>query len=1457
MTQPPISPVSKVPPESARRPVSPAPSVYRYETITEDRIAAWKVRGRSEILQQGIQARDDIDITELSTLFQEFVQAVVENRLDASDAGSCIKDILGEENPDTVKDAYTFAPHMLFLDSLAIIMDNNSTLYRPELRKFLIATEVSPAIMRQVLDAPILQQLGVIRDNFARLGVRQATNLLYRQANYNLLREESEGYSKLITELFSTNSASPPPPELAEQTFERIKGLIGTFDLDVGRVLDVTLDVAAAVLIKQYKFFVKFLRVSSWWPRSHLKYDSPYVGGLPLWANPGYSQWVASEEDERTIKEQRLARDVAFWDRARQVHLTAFFELGGRRMRDTESSQIKTANGQSVHEDVDYEQQWMDETKTLPPPGNRVAAQLLGFKLLFYNSELREEADVLPANLLYLAALLIKIGFLSLTDLYPHLSPPDDNMERIREVEAQKLAKEERVSRGGQMNALLTAGVLPQGDDDNPNATNIPKREVTKRVDQEPKQGNKDETEKKTELPEPLEQKVSLLTQLLTIGAIPESLFILGRFPWIPEVFPDVLHRIHRILHVSLEKVYHDTRPRVVQTMICPAKQLPDIDQSGMPKGSVRLSRPLAKKQWRWPFPESFDTNENQNYRFYWDEWADNIPVCQTVDDVFTLCNTFLNLSGVNIGKDEGLLSKLARIGAVSLADDVSEANMSRWHDLLRRLLLPALSHTKANASVVNAVWEILKQYPLTTRYTMYAEWFEGQISRLPAMKAAFARATADTRATMKRVSLTNLAEMAKQLAKTSYASPGIVFRVAFEQLESYPNLIEAFVECAKYFTDLSYDILVWSLLNSLGKSRSRTQAEHALTTSKWLQALSRFSGKVFRRYQLLSPTPVLQYVNDQLFRGNSTDLIILKEFISTMGGIVDAADFTDYQILSMAGGSWLRRHTLIKAQDRRFDNVKSSKRLIQALVDSKLAARLLLNLAQYRQAAIFQVPEEEAHVKFLSSVVDDSHQTLIQYLDFIWSNLDSDAFDAIVPSIADLVDSYGLDVSLAFLIGRTSLGHQIFPWKGGRAKKKGSSTKATIDAEGDVKMSESKGRDFEAPEVADGEEIEKGLTQATLGVLQPLTESLRRCVRSEVWQVISPDLYTLFWTMQLGDICFPEEVYVKERQRVMTEWQTLSSDRSDMSRKAVDRRNEKRKELIDLQGNLLDELSEHGLRKARWKAFLTKHFQTSFPDQVAKADMVSDILLEQCLLPRLLTSPADAEFTFRFVKALHDWNAPVFRLMSLYDRLFNANRLRCLIFTCTVREAEYLGRFLRLVLEDLSRWHKNELQTADKDGKHATDNTKMGAYDREGKGFGENSHFGFALTINDDGKPETFVEHAQFRDLLFRWHKNLNMALKTCLGGSEWMHIRNGITILKTVLDHFPAVDFMATQFISQLQTITKREAAAKTSPDNEEGGRVDLSVAAQGAMSELQRRKPKWVMVQAFRQNAVRLLI
>ncbi|CAI4216957.1 unnamed protein product [Parascedosporium putredinis] len=1281
---------AEAPSPSPVPPPSRPSSNYSYENVTDERIARWAATGRQEVVDHGIQSRNDVDITELSCIFQEFIRSVLDGRLPSIDAGTCIKEIIGPESSELTKNTFALEPHALFLDTLATVLEGDLTDEHPQLRFFLDATGISHQTMREMLEVSLLNQLGLIRDSFAKLGIRHATNLLYRQANYNLLREETEGYSKLITELFTTTA------------------------------------------------------------------------GLPL------------------------------WERARDLHLGAFFELGGRQITEAERETLEGLDDDEV--------------------SNKTAAQLLGFKLRFYASEARDEEDVLPANLLYLAALLIKVGFISSPTFTPTFGP---------------LTRTWTLRPGGGMNALLMAGALP--DDTVPTSTPLARaRETAAKQDADSQAAANAGAEEKSKLPEPMEQKVALVLCLLTIGALPEALFMLGRFPWMTDASPEVLDRIHRILNHSLHQVFKDSQPTRSSAYVeCPAKDMANADQIGAPKGTVKLGKLVPRKTLRWPFPDKADTNDNQHYRFYWDEWTDNIPVCRTVDDVFTLCGSLLNVSGVNIGKDETLLPKLATIGAKSLAEDSSKENRARWLDLLKRLLLPALSMTKANSATVNAVWSLLSTYPTHVRYNLYAEWYEGQISRLPAIKAAFSRTRLETLNIMKRLSLTNLSDMAKSLAKTSYSSPGVVFKVALDQIESYANLIDAFVECAKYFTDLSYDVLVWSLMNSLGgKNRSRTQETSVLLTSKWLQALSRFAGRVFRRYSVMNPTPVIQYVDDQLFKGNSTDLIILKELISSMGGVVPSADFTDAQILAMSGGETLRRQTLISVQDKRFDSVKSSKRLIQALIDSKLAGRLLVNLVQYRQAAIYKTPEDEAHIKYLSSMIDDSNQILTQYLDLLRSNLEPSVFDSLVPAIDRLLGDFGVDVSLAFLVSRPSLSFRMMPKE---EQAKAQLSQAATD-DGDVSMADAAASQAQAS-VDSGDlddKMEGGvgsgrINDPFLEVLQPVMDTLERIKEPTFWKAITPEFYTMFWALQLGDLYVPEEWYQKEEDRAYTQGKEIMRDRSDMTRNGITKKEEKHKALLDVVMKLGKEKASHRKAFARNKFYITRRFKTWFPaaDQ-AKPRLVSDAILEQCLLPRLVLSAGDAEYCHRVIRFLHDFACPNFSLMSLYERLFNANRLRAIIFTCTVREVEHFGRFLKCVLSDLSRWHKDKAVYE----KDALLGPQAGQKER-------NLH-GFATAFDGEGKPTAFVEHAQFRDTLYGWHRNLNTALKSCLGGMEWMHIRNAIT-----------------QFIRQLKAITERESAKPGVDHAEAGNRVDLSVAAQTALSELQKRKSKWVMVQGFRPN------
>lgn len=418
----PNSSLNAIATQAAESKIGP-PMQYPYETVTNERLSQWSQVGRKAVIDIGIQLCKAENALALGTLFQELVRSSFDGRLEGHLAGSIIKEVLEQnipkiESSDGTADPATFDASSLFLDTVSTMTENTSA--SPQLQPLMHATGIAPHLMRCVLDSALLESLGMIRNTFVRVGIRQQTNLIYRQSNYNLLREETEGYSKLVTELFTTSSSEPLTSEVVEETFERVKGMIGAFDLDVGRVLDVTLDVFAAVLVKQYRFFVKYLRASSWWPK-HQVFDTtgiyPNLGTLPKWALPGSSGRPVGDDEKDEQAKARDERDKFFWARVREIGMGAYFEIGGRKAEKEALKEAMLNGSTSDSTRLDEDREWIDATGTLPPPGNKVAAQVLGFKLRFYSSPARDPSDILPLNLIYLAALLIKVGFISLRDL--------------------------------------------------------------------------------------------------------------------------------------------------------------------------------------------------------------------------------------------------------------------------------------------------------------------------------------------------------------------------------------------------------------------------------------------------------------------------------------------------------------------------------------------------------------------------------------------------------------------------------------------------------------------------------------------------------------------------------------------------------------------------------------------------------------------------------------------------------------------------------------------------------------------------------------------------------------------------------------------------------------------------------------------------------------------------------
>ena len=1490
----------------------------------------------------------------LSKAFQELTRAGLDGKIAAADAGNTIKDILdevavrgGKESDDETngasKAAITSAldPISLFLDTISILTETDHS--SPALKPLMLATRIPASRMREELETPVLVTIGLLRDTFARMGIRKTTNMLYRQSNYNLLREETEGYSKLITEYFATSSSGPPTGELVTETFQRILALIGAFDLDVGRVLDVTLDVFANLLVKNYRFFIKLLRASSWWPskksnlrsttaakiagtsdsRSHGQIREGFgLDPLPQWALPGAPGWQTTDEEREKTAELKDERDVLFWSRVREIGINAFFELGSSSSTiSTVISQDQTSSeGDEKHKkginisilQDEADREWTNKTGTLPPIGNRTAAQLLGFKLRFYTSAARDPQDTLPDNLIHLAALMIKTGFISLRDLYPHLYPSDDAMENsVKErLTNEKIERDRRNRPGaGSMNALMAAGALSD-DTVPPSVSRMRKIDSTGRGAVSSKTGatsgtvasttavapsesggtakseiGDDISANESTLPEPADQKIHLLKSLLLIGALPEALFILGKFPWLMDLVPDLPDYIHRILNHALSKVYEPLRPLHDRDSIRAAKKLP-VDQAGASaKGELRFTDPPPRKILRWANLDRNDSGDGIDYRFYWEDWTDNIPICQNVEDVFLLCSTLLNLSGVKIGRDPDLLMKLSRIGKSSLVADSSESNLARWIGLSKRLLVPALSLTKTNPGLVNEMYGLLKFYPIGSRFNIYAEWYTGQISRMPDIKAAFDIANAETKVILKRISKTNTKPMARALAKIAYASPGIVFEVTLNQIEAYENLIEVVVECARYFTYLGYDVLTWSLMSAMGGGGRAAVESDGMMTKQWLKMLAIFAGRVFKRYSVMSPAPILQFVANQLRSGNITGLDVLEQMISFMAGIRPDVNFNDAQIQAMAGGELLQAQTLEQLYNQRSDTKMSSKRLLKALTDTSLAVYMLIAVAQARQTAIFRKSESNAPPKVLGNSLDRIHRVFIQYLDMLRGNLSIKEFDDSVPDVVSLIADFRLDANAAFAISRPSISHTLAEadaaLKAERQERAARASAAAVvqeeqkaqqeqnEHQQDQQQTDESAKSDQIPDKSDNDvhveasepqvkvgKVEAGSAMAVDSVdtemkdvapaspvqttsvtvttaavapaqipwtppLKSVAEKLKSALSKDSEKSISILFYATFWQLSLHDMLVPSSSYEDEIKRQRDKIAAVSADRTDMSAFGIKRKEARKKELNELQDRLRTELKSQIHKYSQVRVRLQKEKDRWFVDFASRPRADRDALHDALLQECFLP-----RLLFSPLDALYAFKM-IFYLHASGAPGFSTVDLLDRIF----REKQLTALIFYCTLqesESLGRFLSELLKELRR--WHADPSV----YEKMASGPKKDLP-GFAEKLKEDGTPESFVGYEDFRRRLLRWHKNVTGAFKTCLAEGEYMRIRNAVNVLKPLPPHYPVVEWMGNNILDLLRQYEKDP-------------REDIKVSTMSLLGELQKRKKGWIIHAAF---------
>ncbi|KAM4695761.1 THO complex subunit 2 [Rhinophrynus dorsalis] len=749
--------------------------------------------------------------------------------------------------------------------------------------------------------------------------------------------------------------------------------------------------------------------------------------------------------------------------------------------------------------------------------------------------------------------------------------------------------------------------------------------------------------------------------------------------------------------------------------------------------------------------------------------------------DVFSM----LCFLGPHLAHDPILLAKIVRLGKAWSKEfqaeagkhedkERSEVMFSCLLSITDQVLLPSLSLMECNACMSEELWGLIRTFPYQYRYRLYGQWKNETYNSHPLLVKVKAQTIDRAKYIMKRLTKENVKPSGRQIGKLSHSNPTILFDYILSQIQSYDNLITPVVDSLKYLTSLNYDVLAYCIIEALANPEKEKMKHDDTTISSWLQSLASFCGAIFRKYPI-DLAGLLQYVANQLKAGKSFDLLILKEVVQKMAGIEITEEITMEQLEAMTGGEQLKAEGGYFGQIR--NTKKSSQRLKDALLDHDLALPLCLLMAQQRNGVVFQEGGEK-HLKLVGKLYDQCHDTLVQFGGFLASNLSTEDYIKRVPSIDVLCNDFHTPHDAAFFLSRPMYTHHI---------------SSKYD---ELKKAE-KGNKQQ-------HKVHKYITSCE-HVMAPVHEAVISLHPPKVWDDISPQFYSTFWSLTMYDLAVPCSAYDREINKLKVQMKALEEN-LDMP---PNKKKKEKERCTALQDKLLEEKKKQTDHVERVLRRMNLEKENWLLARSTKNETITKFL-QLCIFPRCIFSAIDAVYCARFLELVHQQKTPNFCTLLCYDRVFSD--IIYTVASCTENEASRYGRFLCCMLETVTKWHSDKA-TYDKD---------CGSYP------------GFVTVLRASGfdggtNKADQLDYENFRHVVHKWHYKLTKASVHCLETGEYTHIRNILIVLTKILPWYPKVMNLGQALERRVQRICQEEKEK----------RPDLYALAMGYSGQLKSRK------------------
>jgi THO complex subunit 2 len=1087
-----------------------------------------------------------------------------------------------------------------------------------------------------------------------RVYVQTNTKHNLTQQKYNLLREESEGYTKLTAEL-----CRPFDAATVDSIKSHVQSLIGYFDLDPHRVLD--------MILNCFDFHVD---------------------------NPSY----------------------------------------------------------------------MSLLKIVPL--NHLAA-LLGFKLAAYHPPASTEPA--PRSLFILVAKLLHSRFLTLEEIYPHLSPTDDALSEETAVRQRDTASA--------MNKPMTIKKLMEGSESS--------AERDKRLG--------------------FNQKFRLLEALLRVedqatareggsggsGSIADNSVaqqLLVRLEAaLPAQHGGVAAQLCRRITLLIDPMYNMISPKT--RIMKPGQPLP------------------SREQWSTLVTELFPALRRHLGCYLSKDTLLFCKVIRLLTSYVVTCKLGNASSSASSNRDE------AEINLVSNND------RNDVFDVIVDVILPSLSIMDITPVAACEVWNLLKCFSYKTRYNIYHQW--RSITRYPELNMVRADTANETRKVLRRLTADSAKSTGRSLGRLTHHNPIPVFDPMLSQVQSpnYGNLIQPLADSLKFLTPLSADVLSFCILDGLAQSRSPTKPD-GTSVEDWLSQLASFAGSVYKRYGYKTDLlPVLTYVEKQLERSSPWHLMVLRELLTKMAGIEVQEDAYDDQLCMLNAGATLRAIALQGVLLQSGDKSRTSINALRAsLLGNKLAMPLFHLICKQSDAIAF-ASDQIQHLKLIGDAIDKCHEVVLQFSEFLKTNVltaregQPPRFQLGRQQQAQILVPWPLFDRLCLFPASLSVQHvchlfrPLFPvlfsdvinsgfyWRQDelvelRRQLSPSLPDAFITEQQPQQQQQQQDDQTTATTTEGGDTgVVTSLPAPSLTAPIPVPASSLVNMMRNVLPNASPfsvEFFRSFWALSLYDIHVPRTQYKEAAAKASassstTSTQTASKDnnspssaggKSSSSSNSNSSSSSLSLELQRQEAHIAAITESLNAEKDGW--FTATSTTIPMIDEASSfSSSVEHYVIHHCILPRAKYSAEDALYAAKFATSvIHPLAPQNWSTIRFFNSLFGS--LSEVLFSCSENEAARFGRFLAAIMTHIAKWRRSQ-----------------STYERE--------------TSNTTTANTT--THAEFRKLTSNWERSTCDLFESMLCSSEFMEVRNALLVLNRLVQVFPSYKRLADRLAARIVSIMESD--------------------------------------------------